>query len=68
MWNIIGDLDLTFDPAIMTFTFKILPGLYLRNCYVSEVDTLVGTLFLCTLSPLIQCMVFDAICPCCGHL
>ena len=29
-----GDLDLTFDLAVVTLTFKILPGLYLGNCKV----------------------------------
>ena len=28
------DLDLTFDFAIVTLTYKILSGLYLRNCKV----------------------------------
>ena len=26
------DLDLTFDLAVVTLTYKILSGLYLRNC------------------------------------
>ena len=33
------DLDLTFDLAVLTLTYKILYRLYLRNCKVSEVDT-----------------------------
>ena len=28
------DLDLTFDLAIVTLTYKILSGPYLRNCKV----------------------------------
>ena len=32
------DLDLTFDLAIVTLTYKILFGLYLRNRKVYEVD------------------------------
>ena len=34
-----SDLDLTFDLAIVTFSLKILSGLYLRNRKVQEVDT-----------------------------
>ena len=34
------DLDLTFDLAVVTLTFKILSGLYLRNCKIQKVDTL----------------------------
>ena len=34
-----SDLDLTFDLAIVTLTYKILSGLYLGNCKVYEVDT-----------------------------
>ena len=26
------DLDLTFDLTVVTLTYKILSGLYLRNC------------------------------------
>ena len=33
------DLDLTFDLAIVTLTYKILSGLYLGHCKVEEVDT-----------------------------
>ena len=29
-----SDLDLTLDLAVVTLTFKILSGLYLRNCKV----------------------------------
>ena len=32
------DLDLTFDLAIVTLTYKILSGLYLGNHKVQEVD------------------------------
>ena len=32
------DLDLTFDLAVETLTYKILSGLYLGNCKVQEVD------------------------------
>ena len=32
------DLDLTFDLAVVTLTYKILSGLYLGNCKVEEVD------------------------------
>ena len=32
-------LDLTFDLAIVTLTYKILSGLYLGNRKVKEVDT-----------------------------
>ena len=31
------NLDLTFDLGVVTFTFKILSGLYLRNCKVTLV-------------------------------
>ena len=33
------DLDLTFDLAIVTLTYKKLSGLYLDNCNMYEVDT-----------------------------
>ena len=33
------DLDLMFDLAMMTWTYKILSGLYLGNCKVQKVDT-----------------------------
>ena len=33
------DLDLTFDLAVVTLTYKILYGLYLGNCKVYEVGT-----------------------------
>ena len=33
------DLDLTFDFAVVTLTYKILTGLYLGNHKVLEVDT-----------------------------
>ena len=33
------DLDLTFDLAVATLTYKILSRLYLRDCKVWEVDT-----------------------------
>ena len=33
------DLDLNFDLAVVTLTYKILCGLYLRNSKVQEVDT-----------------------------
>ena len=33
------DLDLTFDLAVVTLTYKILSGLYLGNRKVEEVDT-----------------------------
>ena len=36
------DLDLTFDLSIVTLTYKILSGLYLKNCKVLEVDTWYG--------------------------
>ena len=36
------DLDLTFDLAVMTFTYKILSRLYLGNHKVYEVDTWYG--------------------------
>ena len=32
-------LDLTFDLAVVTMTYKILSELYLGNCKVEEVDT-----------------------------
>ena len=32
------DLDLIFDLAVMTLTFKILSSLFLRNSKVYEVD------------------------------
>ena len=34
-----SDLDLTFDLVVVTLTYKILSGLYLRNRKVQEVDT-----------------------------
>ena len=34
-----GLIDLTFDLAIVTLTYKILSGLYLGNRKVWEVDT-----------------------------
>ena len=33
------DLDLTFDLAVVTLTYKLLSGQYFRNCKVMEVDT-----------------------------
>ena len=33
------DMDLTFDLAVVTLTFTILSGLYLKNHKVYEVDT-----------------------------
>ena len=36
------DVDLTFDLAIVTLTFKILTGLYLGNRKLSEVNTWYG--------------------------
>ena len=33
------DLDLTFNLAVVTLTFKILSGLYLRNDKVYKVDS-----------------------------
>ena len=33
------DLDLTFDIALVTLTYKSLSTLYLGNCKVQEVDT-----------------------------
>ena len=33
------DLDLTFDLAVVTLTYKILSGLYLGNRKVYEIDT-----------------------------
>ena len=36
------DLDLTFDLAVVTLTYKILSGLYLRHCKVWEVNTWQG--------------------------
>ena len=36
------DLDLTFDLSVVTLIYKILFGLYLRNCKVYEVDTWLG--------------------------
>ena len=35
-------LDLTFDLAVVTLTYKILSRLYLENCKVWEVDTWLG--------------------------
>ena len=32
------DFDLTIDLAVVTLTYKILSGLYLRNSKVQEVD------------------------------
>ena len=37
-----SDLDLTFDLAVVTLTYKILSGLYLINRTVQEVDTWLG--------------------------
>ena len=37
-----SDLDLTFDLAIVTLTYKILSGVYLGNCKVYDVDTWYG--------------------------
>ena len=37
-----ADRDLTFDLAVVTLTYKILSGLYLRNRKVLEVDTWQG--------------------------
>ena len=37
LWS---DLNLTFDLAVVTLTFKILPRLYIGNCKVKKVDTL----------------------------
>ena len=34
-----SDLDLTFDPAVVTLRLRILSGLYLGNRKVQEVDT-----------------------------
>ena len=34
--------DLTFNLAVVTLTFKILPLPYLRNCKVQEVDSCMG--------------------------
>ena len=34
----LSDLDLTFDLAVVTLTFKTLSGLYLGNREVEEVD------------------------------
>ena len=34
-----SDRDLNFDLAVVTLTYKILSGLYLRNRKVKEVDT-----------------------------
>ena len=39
------DLDLTFDLAVVTLTYKILSGLYLGNCKVWEIDTWLGHWF-----------------------
>ena len=36
------DLDLIFDLAVVTLTYKILSRLYLRNYKVWEVDTWYG--------------------------
>ena len=36
------DLDLTFDLAVVTLTYKILSGLCLGNCKVYEVDAWYG--------------------------
>ena len=35
----LSDLDLTFDLAVVTLTYKILSGLYLGNHKMLEVDT-----------------------------
>ena len=37
-----SDQDLTFDLAVVTLTYKILSGLYLRNRKMLEVDTWQG--------------------------
>ena len=42
MCKVTADLDLTFDLAVLTLTYKILYGLYLGNCKVKEVDTSCG--------------------------
>ena len=34
-----NELDLTFDLTVVTWPYKILSELYLRNCKVKEVDT-----------------------------
>ena len=34
-----SDLDLIYDLAVVTWSLKILFGLYLKNCKVYEVDT-----------------------------
>ena len=39
MCNVIVDIDLTFDLAVVTLTYKILSGLYLGNCKMLKVDT-----------------------------
>ena len=36
------DLDLTFDLAVVTLTYKILSGLYLGHGKMQEVDTWSG--------------------------
>ena len=33
------NLDLTFDLAVVTLTYKILSGFYLRSCKVQDIDT-----------------------------
>ena len=42
MCNVWCDLDLTFDLVVVTFSLKILSGLYLRNRKLWEVDTWQG--------------------------
>ena len=44
-------LDLTFDLAVVTLTFKTLPRPYLRNCMVYELCSWLGTVGM-------QCHVF----------
>ena len=39
MWLSWCDLELTFDLAVVTLTYKILSGLYLVKCKEKEVDT-----------------------------
>ena len=39
-----SDLNLTFDLAVVTLTYKMLSGLYLGNYKVWEVDIWFGTL------------------------
>ena len=37
-----SDLDLSFDLAVVTLTYKILSRVYLGNCKVQEVDIWYG--------------------------